>query len=157
MAPTTSSTAAFDLITLGETMWRLSPPGRERLENTTTLDIHVGGAESNVAATLARVGKSVAWWARLPDNPAGRQVANTLRAQGVNTSGVRWSEGRLGTYFVEFGGTPRPTQVIYDRADSTASQMTPDDFDWDMLHGTRWLHLTGITPALRSSCIETIR
>ena len=138
-------------------MWRLSPPGQERLEQTNTLDIHIGGAESNLAAALARLGKRVAWWSRLPENPVGRHVANAIRAQQVDVSGVRWGTGRLGTYFVEFAPAPRATQVIYDRANSAASQMQPDDFDWGLLKQTRWLHLTGITPALSQSCLETVR
>ncbi|MEO8607380.1 MAG: sugar kinase [Chloroflexota bacterium] len=158
MVPITSSPAkSLDCITLGETMWRLSPPGQERLEQTNTLDIHIGGAESNLAAALARLGKRVMWWSRLPENPVGRHVANALRAQQVDVSGVRWGTGRLGTYFVEFAPAPRATQVIYDRANSAASQMQPDDFDWTLLKHTRWLHLTGITPALSQSCLETMR
>lgn len=151
------SSTAYDVITLGETMWRLSPPGHERLETARTLDIQIGGAESNAAIALARQGKRTAWWSRLPDNPLGYNVANTLRMYGVDVSGVRFEGKRLGTYFVEFGSPPRPTQVIYDRADSAASQMRPEDFDWTLLRQTRWLHLTGITPALSESCLETTR
>ncbi|MBZ0285904.1 MAG: sugar kinase [Anaerolineae bacterium] len=154
-----SSTATnCELITLGETMWRLSPPGQhQRLEATNSLDIQVGGAESNVAVAVARLGKQVAWWSRLPDNPLGRHVAQTIHAHGVNTANVCWAEGRLGTYFVEFGNAPRPTQVIYDRAHSAASQMQPNDFPWEQLLGAKWLHLTGITPALSQSCLQTVR
>ncbi len=148
---------SLDCITIGETMWRLSPPGSERIEQARQLDIHIGGAESNLAVALARLGKQVAWWSRLPDNPLGRHVANGLRAHQVNVSGVKWSEGRLGTYFVEFAPNPRPTQVLYDRADSAASKMQPDDFNWEVLKTSRWIHLTGITPALSQSCLETMR
>lgn len=152
-----ASSTLYDVITLGETMWRLSPPGRERLETAHTLDIQIGGAESNLAIALARQGKRTAWWSRLPDNALGHNVANTLRMYGVDVSGVRFEGKRLGTYFVEFGSAPRPTQVIYDRTDSAASQMQPDDFDWSLLRQARWLHLTGITPALSASCLQTTR
>lgn len=153
-----STVKIYDLITLGESMWRLSPPGQyQRLETTNNLDIHLGGAESNVAIAVARLGKSVAWWSRLPDNPLGHHVANAIHAQGVDTQSIKWAQGRLGTYFVEFGNAPRPTQVIYDRANSAASQMQPDDFAWERLQGVKWLHLTGITPALSSSCLQTIK
>lgn len=154
---TSSATTNPDLITLGESMWRLSPPGQERLEGARSLNIHVGGAESNVASALARLGKRVEWWSRLPDHAPGHQVANTLRMHGVDTSKVRWVEGRLGTYYVEFSSPPRPVQVIYDRANSAASQMQPDDFPWEQLQGARWLHLTGITPALSESCLATVK
>jgi len=153
-----STATTYDLITLGESMWRLSPPGQyQRLESAQTLDIQLGGAESNVAIAVARLGKKVAWWSRLPDSSLGRHVAHAIHAHGVDVNHVRWAEGRLGTYFVEFGNPPRPTQVIYDRAHSAASQMQPDDFQWEQLQGVKWLHLTGITPALSQSCLQTVR
>ncbi len=159
MAPTTSSNATdYDLITLGETMWRLSSPGHERLDTVRSLDLQVGGAESNLAIALARLKKRVAWWSRLPENALGQHVAQALRTYGVDVSGVYWQpNARLGTYFIEFGSSPRPTQVVYDRANSAASQMQPSDFDWSILKRTRRLHLTGITPALSASCLETVR
>lgn len=148
----------YDLITLGETMWRLSPPGFNRLDSARSLDIQVGGSESNTAIALARLGKRVAWWSRLPLNPLGQHIAQTLSTYGVDVSGICWQENaRLGTYFVEFGSAPRATQVVYDRANSAASQMQPTDFDWSLLEGTRRLHLTGITPALSQSCLDTVR
>ena len=153
-----SSDKMVDVITPGETMWRLSPPGGERLDSTDSLALRIGGAESNTAIALARLGKTVCWWSRLPDNPMGLHVAQTLRRYGVDISGVCWEPGaRLGTYFVEFGASPRPTRVIYDRAGSAASHMQPTDFDWSQLSQVRWLHLTGITPALSLSCLETCR
>lgn len=146
----------YDLITLGESMWRLAPPGFQRLDTAHSLDVQVGGAESNVAIALARLGKHVAWWSRLPDNALGQHVAQTLTTFGVDVSGVFWEQGaRLGTYFIEFGSAPRATQVVYDRADSAASHMKPSDFDWSVLARTRRLHLTGITPALSVWCRET--
>jgi 2-dehydro-3-deoxygluconokinase len=146
----------YDLITLGESMWRLAPPGFQRLDTARSLDVQVGGAESNVAIALARLGKRVAWWSRLPENALGQHVAQTLTTFGVDVSGVFWEPGaRLGTYFVEFGSAPRATQVVYDRANSAASHMKPSDFDWTVLAETRWLHLTGITPALSVWCLET--
>jgi 2-dehydro-3-deoxygluconokinase len=139
-------------------MWRLSTPGHIRLDRADRLDINVGGAESNLAIGLARLGKKVAWWSRLPDNALGQHVSQTLRTFGVDVSGVYWQKGaRLGTYFIEFGSAPRPTQVVYDRANSAASQMQPDDFDWSAFQYPKRLHLTGITPALSRSCLETLR
>lgn len=153
-----STVKNHDLVTLGESMWRLSPSESfERLESANKLNIHVGGAESNLAIAMARLGMRTVWLSRLPPNPLGRQIANTLRAHGVDVTSIKWAEGRLGTYFVEFGSAPRATQVIYDRANSAASQMQPDDFDWKQIHQSRWLHLTGITPALSSSCLQTAK
>jgi 2-dehydro-3-deoxygluconokinase len=155
---TSSGVTDYDLITIGETMWRLSTPGHIRLDRAASLEINVGGAESNLAIGMSRLGKRVAWWSRLPDNALGQHVAQTLRTFGVDVSGVYWQkDARLGTYFIEFGSAPRPTQVVYDRANSAASQMQPDDFDWSALRHARRLHLTGITPALSQSCLETLR
>lgn len=145
-----------DFITFGETMIRLSTPGHERMEMAQTLDLHPGGAESNVATALARLGKQVAWLSRLPDNDLGRLVAGRLRAQGVDLAGVRWATGeRMGLYFVEFGQPPRPTRVFYDRADSAFSHMTPVDLALPMVRAAKWLHLTGITFGLTGRCVET--
>jgi 2-dehydro-3-deoxygluconokinase len=88
----------------------------------------------------------------------GHHVAQTLRRYGVDVSGIYWeADARLGTYFVEFGSAPRPTRIIYDRADSAASHMHPDDFDWSLLAQAQRLHLTGITPALSATCLATVR
>jgi 2-dehydro-3-deoxygluconokinase len=147
----------FDVFTLGETMLRLSPPGSLRLEQATSLDIAFGGTESNVAVALSRLGKRVAWHSRLPENPMGRQVAAALLKQGVNVDSVIWSKDeRLGVYFIEYGSPPRGIQVWYDRADSAASKMTPDDLPLELIRSARWLHVTGITAALSESCAATV-
>ncbi len=145
--------ARFDLTTIGETMLRLSVPAGKRLELADSLEARPGGAESNVAALLARLGLRTAWCGALPESPLGRLVANHLRLAGVDLGGVAWSaEGRLGTYYVEFAAPPRPTQVIYDRADSCAARLSPDRVAWEHVLDTWLLHLTGITPALSAAC-----
>jgi len=147
---------AFDIISLGETMIRLSPPFHQRLEQATSLDLRVGGAELSVAVGGARLGLRTAWVSKLPDNPLGRLVANKAREHGVDVSHVAWTTGeRVGVYFVEFGAQPRPSSVLYDRADSAISRMRPDDFDWPaILSQARVFHVSGITPALSPSCAE---
>jgi 2-dehydro-3-deoxygluconokinase len=143
----------YDLTTLGETMLRLSVPAGKRLESAQRFDVHPGGAESNVASLLARLGRRTAWCGALPDSALGRRVAGDLRAAGVAVEHIAWrASGRIGTYYVEFSLPPRPIQVIYDRADSCAAQLGPTDLAWDALLTTRLLHLTGITPALSPTC-----
>ncbi len=146
----------YDVVTLGETMIRLSPPSFQRLEQTTTLEVRVGGAELNVAVDAARLGLRTAWLSKLPDNPLGRMVANKAREHGVDVSRVIWTKGeRMGLYFVEFGAQPRASSVLYDRADSAISQMQSDDFDWAAIFcEARVFHVSGITPALSPSCAE---
>ncbi|MBE9565715.1 MAG: sugar kinase [Proteobacteria bacterium] len=146
----------YDVVTLGETMIRLSPPSFQRLEQATTLEVRVGGAELSVAVGVARLGLRSAWLSKLPDNPLGRMVANKAREHGVDVSHVIWTkEGRMGLYFVEFGAQPRASSVLYDRADSALSQMRPADFDWAAIFSqARLFHVSGITPALSPSCAE---
>jgi 2-dehydro-3-deoxygluconokinase len=147
---------SFDVITFGETMLRLSPPGHSRLETAETLDCRVGGSESNTAVGLARLGRQAAWWSKLPKSPLGRKVEASIRRWGVDTSLILWTEGgRVGVYYIEFGALPRPHQVYYDRAHSAVSTLSPDEVDWSMLDSARHLHLTGITPALSESCAAT--
>lgn len=143
----------YDFITLGETMVRLSPPGFQRIAQAQSFDFQIGGAESNVAINLAWLGFKTAWLSRMPDNPLGRRVVSLIASHGVDTSGVRFVPGeRVGVYFIELATPPRPNRVIYDRAGSAASRMTAADVDFDYIARARWLHMTGITPALSESC-----
>src|SRR4051812_14873032 len=118
----------FDVVTLGETMLRLTPPLMKRLEQATTLDIAIGGSEYNTSVGLARLGLKVSWISRLTSNGLGSLIANTLRGYGVDTSFVSWTDqDRIGLYFLEEGLAPRGSTVVYDRANSALSRMQPDD------------------------------
>lgn len=143
----------FDLVSLGESMLRLSVPTGRRLDDTRLLDVELAGAESNVSVALARLGWRTGWVSRMPDHALGQAILRALRSDGVDVSAVKCvPDERLGTYFIEYATPPRTTQVIYDRADSAASHMTTADIDWDYLLDTRVLHLTGITAALSENC-----
>ena len=148
-----------EVITFGEAMLRLSPPNFQRLEQTATLDVQVGGGELNVAVGASRLGLDSAWVTRLPENPLGRMVRNKAREQGVNTEHIVWSKGgRVGLYFAEFGASPRASSVLYDRAGSAISQLQPGEVDWPAaFKGGRWFHTSGITPALSASAAATTR
>ena len=139
-----------DVVTFGETMVRLSPPDHRRLEQTNSLDVNIGGAEWNVAVDLSRLGISTAWVSRLTDNALGWMIRNKAREQGVDISHIVWTkDDRIGVYFVEFGATPRPSSVLYDRSNSAISQVKPGEINWEeVLKGARWFHTSGITPAL---------
>ena len=142
-----------EVVTFGECMLRLSPPDFQRLEQATQLNISVGGSELNVAAGVSRLGLSAAWISRLPENPLGRMVRNKAREMGVDTSFVVWTkEDRLGLYFVEYGASPRPSSVLYDRAISAISRIEPGAVPWKQaFEGCRLFHVSGITPALSDS------
>ena len=143
----------FDVTTFGESMLRLSVPVGRPLELSSRLDMNIAGSESNTLAVLAQLGHDCSWASSLPDNALGRLVANQFRLRGIVLSGVVWQEnGRIGNYFVEMVAPPRTIQVIYDRANSCVTQMSPAQIDWDSLLDTRLLHLTGITPALSAGC-----
>ena len=142
-----------DLVTFGEAMIRLSPPNFRRLEQATTLDVHVGGSELNAAVAAARLGLSASFVTRLTRNPLGRLVENQAREHGVDTTQIAWTtDDRVGTYYIEFGASPRANSVIYDRADSAISRIQPKEINWDQaLDGAKLFYTSGITPALSAS------
>lgn len=149
---------AVRVVCVGETMLMFAPPRYELIEHCVQFVSYSGGAESNVAMGLARLGVPAGWIGKLPRNALGRKVVNEIRAYGVDTSAVIWAEeGRVGTFFVEWGAHPRPLMTIYDRANSAATTMVADDLDWDYVAGAQWLHLTGITPALSATCRASTR
>lgn len=147
----------FDLITFGEAMVRLSPPGSHRLEQANLFDVKVGGGELNVAVASARLGLKCSWISALPDNQLGKMVRNKVREQGVDTSYIIFStRGRQGLYFVEFGASPRASQVLYDRQYSSISMIEPSDIKWDKIFSqSKAFHVSGITPALSKRAAET--
>ncbi|MGE5326386.1 MAG: PfkB family carbohydrate kinase [Deltaproteobacteria bacterium] len=149
----------FDVVTFGEAMIRFSPPDYQRLEQTNSLDVQVGGGELNVAVGVARLGLKSTWVSRLPKNPLGRLMENRVRQAGVDASNILWApDARMGLYFVEFGASPRPSSVLYDRANSAISAIQPGEVDWKkVLDGARWFHTSGITPALSDSAAEATR
>jgi 2-dehydro-3-deoxygluconokinase len=147
----------FEVTTLGEMLVRLSVPSGRRLEHASQLDVHPAGAEANVVTLLSRLERRTCWLGALPQNPLGRLAFHALRTAGVDASGIHWKDGgRMGTYYVELGEPPRGIQVTYDRAHSCAAELQGSEIDWDLLLNSRLLHLTGITPALSSSCLEIV-
>ncbi|MGI8963009.1 MAG: PfkB family carbohydrate kinase [Thermomicrobiales bacterium] len=151
------SSGVHKVVTFGEAMIRLTPPGNERLERAQSLDLAVGGAELNTAAGLVCLGIASEWVSALPDTGPGRLVARWARAQGVAVAHIRWvneDQGRTGLYFLEEGVDPRPSAVTYDRKDTAMSRVTGNTFDWDaILDGASAFHLSGITLALSSGAL----
>jgi 2-dehydro-3-deoxygluconokinase len=144
-----------DVVTFGETMLRLSPPSGERIEAADSLECRTAGAESNVAVAAARLGAEAAWLSKLPDSVLGRRVAGDIRSHGVDTR-VAWSdEGRQGTYYIEQGGRPRGSNVIYDRAGAAVTTATPEELDTELVPDADVFFTTGITPALSETLYET--
>jgi 2-dehydro-3-deoxygluconokinase len=144
------------IVTFGEALLRFSPPGFRTLEQATSMDVEVAGAEYAVAFSAARLGAPARWVSVLPDNPLSDLVLNQARSQGVDVSHVaKTAHGRLGLFFLEAGATPRPSRVIYDREGSAMSRRPAGMIAWDAaLKGARYFHVSGITPALSPACAE---
>lgn len=159
-----ASECKYDLVSLGECMLRLSPPGHQRIESSNIFEVYAGGAEYNVAYALARYGLRTAWVSRLVDNPIGYWIRNHARASGMDFSEVIWvpydgvgRNDRIGLNFTEVGIGVRPSTTVYDRGHSAISNIKPGEVDWKRLFNynkTRWFHTGGIFTALSDSCAE---
>jgi 2-dehydro-3-deoxygluconokinase len=140
------------VVTFGELMLRLTPPGHLRLGQTPHFEITFGGAEANVAVILAQLGGSAEFVTKLPDNEVAQRAIHELRGLGVGVGKIVRGGDRIGVYYLEQGASQRPGKVIYDRAHSAIAQAAPWDFAWDaILAGAQWFHWSGITPALSPS------
>ncbi len=143
------------VVTLGEIMLRLSPPGYQRFVQASQFDVNYGGGEANVAVSLAQLGLESYYVTRLPKNEIGDSALNALRRYGVRTDFVLQGGERLGIYFLESGASQRPSKVIYDRSHSAIAEIKPGMVRWsDAVQGASWFHVTGITPALSSNAAE---
>lgn len=137
------------VVCFGEVMLRLTAPAGELLLQTPRLVVSVGGAEANVAVSLARLGDAARMVTVLPEGPLGDAALGELRRWGVDTAGVVRGPGRMGLYFLTPGAVLRPSEVTYDRAHSAFAEADPAGIDWDpALAGAGWLHVSGVTPAI---------
>jgi len=141
--------SATRFVCFGELLLRLAAPGRERLLQSPRLDVQVGGAEANVAVALAHFGHASALVSTVADNALGAAAVGEVRRHGVDVSRVGTGAGRMGLYFLETGAVHRPSQVLYDRADSAFALASPEKYDWSaLLDGADVLHVSGVTPAV---------
>ena len=150
------------VVTFGEIMLRLSPPGFLRFSQTNSFDIIYGGGESNVAVSLANYGVPVRFVTRIPENDIGQSAKMEMRKRGVETEFMIYGGDRLGIYFLETGAVSRGSKVVYDRAHSAMSEIQTGMIDWDKaFDGVKWFHWTGITPAISQSaadvCLEAVK
>ncbi len=152
----------YDLVSLGECMIRLSPPGHQRIELTPVFEAYAGGGEYNVAYALARYGMRTAFVSRLVDNPLGHFIRNHAQTSGMDFKEVLWvpydgsgRADRVGLNFTEVGMGVRASVTMYDRGHTAVAHMKPGDYDWKSLFGkkkARWFHTGGIFAALSDSC-----
>jgi 2-dehydro-3-deoxygluconokinase len=140
------------VVTFGEVMLRLKSPGFERLLQSPLLGATFGGAEANVAVSVAQFGVPVSFVTALPSNPLGESAINELRKFGVETGFIKRAGDRIGIYFLESGSNQRASKVTYDRAGSSIAAAKTGDFDWNaILEGASWFHISGVTPAISAS------
>ncbi len=143
------------VVTMGEIMLRLSTPGNERFIQADEFDVCYGGGEANVAVSLANYGYDTQFVTAVPDNPIGACAVVALRKHNVGTDFIAKSGERLGIYFLETGSAMRASNVVYDRAHSSISTASVDEFDFDAIFkDADWFHFTGITPAVSDAAIE---
>ncbi len=157
----------LDLISLGECMIRLSPPGHQRIELTPYFEAWAGGGEYNVAYALSRLGLRTGWVSRLVDNPLGWFIRNHARASGMDISEVVWvpydgvgKRDRIGLNFTEVGIGVRASVTMYDRGHSAAAHMKPGEVDWERIfveRGVRWFHTGGIFTALSETTAQVVK
>ena len=144
------------VVTFGEVMMRLTPPGFLRFVQARSFDVIYAGGEVNVAITLANLGVPAEFVTRLPKNDLGDACINYVRQFGVGTDGIIRGGDRLGVYFVETGAVQRGNKVIYDRANSALANIKPEMVDWaKVFSDANWFHFTGITPAISEGAAET--
>ena len=144
------------VVTFGEIMCRLASPGNLRLRQTRELEVTYAGAEAGVAASVCNFGGEARYVTALPKHALAEATMDSLRSVGIDTKFVkRTNVGRLGVYFLETGANQRPSNVIYDRADSAIAITPADQYDWNAIFdGAQWLHLSGITPALSENAAQ---
>ena len=150
------------VVTFGEIMLRLSPPGYLRFSQTNSFDVVYGGGESNVAVSLANYGIPVEFVTRIPKSEIGECALMELRKRGVGTSHIVLGGERLGIYFMETGAVNRSSNVVYDRTNSAMAELKSGMINWDkVFDGVSWFHWTGITPAISKNaadvCLEAVK
>ena len=150
------------VVTFGEIMLRLSPPGYLRFSQTNSFDVVYGGGESNVAVSLANYGIPVEFVTRIPKSEIGECALMELRKRGVGTSHIVLGGERLGIYFMETGAVNRSSNVLYDRTNSAMAELESGMINWDkVFDGVSWFHWTGITPAISKNaadvCLEAVK
>jgi 2-dehydro-3-deoxygluconokinase len=150
------------IVTFGEIMLRLTPPGMQRFSQANSFDVVYGGGESNVAVSLANYGLPTELVTRLPDNDLGECAMMEMRKRNVGTQHILRGGERLGIYFLEMGAVSRGSKVVYDRAHSGMASIEKGMIDWETVFAdAQWFHWTGITPAISQgaadACLEAIQ
>jgi 2-dehydro-3-deoxygluconokinase len=145
------------IVSFGEVMMKLSPPGKQKISQAVNLEILFSGSEANVTAALSMWGKHGVHVTRFPDNELGKSAINWLRHRGMDIRYIQMGGDRMGLYFVEQGAMSRPTTITYDRLPSAFSTINKGMFNWqEILEGAEWFHWSGITPAISAGAADVL-
>ena len=145
------------ILTFGELMLRLKTPEHLKILQADTFEASYGGAEANVAVSLATLGNDVSYVTKVPEHQVGQAAINEIRRFGVDTTRVLRGGGRVGIYYFEKGTNIRPTSVVYDRAYSAIAMAEAEEFDWEkLLEGVDLFYFSGITPAISCEIEKTL-
>lgn len=149
---------AFDLVSLGELMLRLSPPDNERITRGDSFGKQVGGAEMNAIAGTAMLGLRCGIISKLPANDLGTYIKNRVRQCGVSDDYLVYDDdkdARLGVYYYENGAYPRKPRIVYDRKNTSVNKIDVSDYSDELYSSARCFHTSGITLALSPQCRKT--
>jgi 2-dehydro-3-deoxygluconokinase len=150
------------VVSIGDVMMRLSPPGQSRFTQTQTFNVLYAGSEANVTATLAFWKVPSTHITAFPSHDLGKAAVMHLQQYGVGMQHTLFDDdGRIGVYLIESGATVRSPKIIYDRYDSAFANADPSSYDWnEILEGAEWFHWSGITPALSANaaraCLDAV-
>jgi len=146
------------IVTFGEVLMRLSPPGNRKFIQSNRLEFYFGGTELNVGISIANFGGRVKHISCISDDFIGNTAISYLNKFNVDTSSIVRSSRPLGVYFLEVGAVMRPSAISYNRSHSSFSEIEVSMVDWDSsLKDATWFHWTGITPALCEGAYETLK
>jgi len=146
----------MDVISLGETMVLFNPHSTGKMRYCQDFSTKVAGAESNTLIGLSKLGYQTGWISRVGKDELGARILSTLRGEGVDVSFVIRDEDAPTGLFLKEKTNERHTKVFYYRKGSAASFMSIGDINEEYLASAKYLYITGITPALSSSCYESV-
>ncbi|MGC1203514.1 MAG: sugar kinase [Flavobacteriaceae bacterium] len=146
------------IITFGEVLMRLSPPGNKKFIQANSLEFYFGGTELNVGLSIAHFGGNVKHITCISDDFIGDTAISYLNKFDLDTKSIVRSGRPLGVYFLEVGAVMRPSSISYNRSHSAFSGIQPEMVNWEssLKHG-EWFHWTGITPALTQGSFDTLK
>ncbi|WP_426365491.1 sugar kinase [Mammaliicoccus lentus] len=148
----------FDVTTIGEGSIRLSVDEGHRLNTANNFHVGVSGAEANVVGGLSRLGWNTSWSSSLPETPVGKRIRNEYRSHGINVESINWTQDtRVAMLFVEYAKKPRSTKVIFDRKNTSFTEINLNQINWEYLLNTKIIHLTGITVSLSYNTLNIMK